>query len=222
MTKRISGRSRELIHMNGLDVAPVRYNGVVIELDPLDQICATFRAATSGGVEGMDAEGLERAAVLARRLRELSDRLEVHALGALDESQASIQRHGTPTGELVRARSRASRPSAANAQVKTARVLTRHLPDTDQGWADGDLTRSHVDVMVRAANPRVRTQITAAERDLLALVEGRTFATWKGAVAEVAAAFDQDGPDPDDPAVHLGHVGAFGGVRGAEGPVRGV
>jgi hypothetical protein len=55
-------------------------------------------------------------------------------------------------------------PSVAHVQVKTARVLARHLPATDQAWLDGAIGRDHVAVMVRAANPRVRAQISAAAR----------------------------------------------------------
>jgi hypothetical protein len=171
----------------------------VIELDRLDQICDEVRNLTAGAVTELHADDLERAARVARRLRELADRFEVHTLGQLDATGATDDRHGSSTAAWFAAEAGIT-PSAANAQIRTARILTRFLPETDQEWLNGTITRDHVAVMVRAANPRIRDLISDAERELLDLVDGRTFAAWKDSVDHVVSSLDEDGPEPDDPA----------------------
>ena len=156
--------------------------------------------------QGLDVAALaemsdaDRCAVAleVRRARELLDRVEVHALGALDESGYTLVNFGMPAAGWF-AREARLPTRAAKAQVNVAHVLARHLPATDQAWHDGRITRDHVRVMVAAANPRIRTEISAVEDTLVGLVEGTTFRDWKQIVDAAVAAADQDGPRPDDP-----------------------
>ena len=72
--------------MDAFDVSPLRHNGRVIEPDQLDDLTDLARKLAVDGVDGMDGASLGQVALAARRLREAADRIEVHALGALEDS----------------------------------------------------------------------------------------------------------------------------------------
>ena len=69
---------------------PFRYNRTVIDTDHLHRITTELQALAGAGVDGLDPESLCEVALAARRLRELADHVEVHALGAFEP------RPGTP------------------------------------------------------------------------------------------------------------------------------
>src|SRR6478609_777484 len=143
--------------MERFGVSPVRHNGRVIEPDQLDDLTDLARKLSVDGVDGMDGAVLGQVALAARRLREVVDRIEVHALGALEDSGFTDRELAMTTGGWFAAQ--ADLPSAVGrSQVNTARVL-RHLDVVDQAWGEGRITGEHVKVMIRAANPRIRDQI---------------------------------------------------------------
>ena len=183
--------------MRDFGVAPFRYNGDVLDTDHLHTVLSATAALATDGVEGLDGVAAREVALAARRLRELAAHLEVHALGVLDESGDTDRVEGMcAAGWFSR---EAGLPTAVGrSQVKLSRTL-RHLEATDQAWLDGRITRDHVRVIADAANPRIRDQIAAAQDDLIALAEGRTFRHWRDAVVHIAEQLDEDGPNPDDP-----------------------
>ena len=70
--------------MEAFAVRGYRYNGNVLDTDHLRRITADAHTLGAAGVVGLDAESLCDVALTARRLRELADHIEVHALGALE------------------------------------------------------------------------------------------------------------------------------------------
>src|SRR4051794_27442594 len=140
--------------MEPFRVTPLRHNGRVIEPDQLDDLTDVARKLAVDGVDGMDGAALGHLALAARRLREAADRIEVHALGALEDAGHTDREFGMTTAGWFAAR--ADLPSGVcRSQVNTARVL-RHLDVVDQAWGEGAINGEHVKVMVRAANPRIR------------------------------------------------------------------
>ncbi len=167
------------------------------------------------GVAGLAGAELGALALEARRLREQAEYLEVHALGALEDTGYTDAVHGMSTAGWF-AREAGLPGGAARAQVALARVLRRDLHATDAAWLDGRLTREHVRVLADAANPRIRKAIVGAEEQLIALVAGRTFLRWRQGVSSLVSSLDQDGPDPDDPSsttATWARSGAFGELR---------
>ena len=152
----------------------------------------------SNGFVGLDGASVCAVTLLARQLREAADHLEVHGLGALDESRYT-DRFGQTTAQWF-AHHTGMDPAVGHAQIKTARLLRSHLQGSDQAWADGTITRRHVDAMVHAANPRVRDRIVEVELDLIDRADGRVFKDWKANVDDLVSLLDEDGPDPTDPA----------------------
>ena len=191
----------------------------MIEADQLHHIITATHALAVDGVDGLDGATLCDVAVSARRLRELADHLEVHALGALDESGYTDARYGQTTATWFAHRTGMD-PNVGLGQVKVARVLRSHLHATDQAWLDGTIGREHVKVLVTAANPRIRDRIAAAEADLIDLADGRVFTHWKAAVVDLASRLDEDGPDPDRPGQHQSLLVPIRALRPAPRPVR--
>src|SRR5690349_1257176 len=200
--------------MRALAVAPHRYNEDVLDPDQLLSIIDAAHAAAGDGMDGLSGEDLCSVAVRARRLRELADHLEVHALAALDDSGHADTLGYTTAGWFA---DQAKLPSSVGrTQIRTARTL-RHLPGTDQAWLDGDLSREHVRVLADAANPRIRNHIVSLEDHLVGIAAGyTTFDRWRRRIAEVVSRLDVEGPDPDDPAqtsASWGRSGLFGRLR---------
>ena len=200
--------------MDRLAVTGFRYNGDVLDSDRLHQITSDATALAGEGVSGLEPTSLCDVALIARRLRELADHLEVHALGALADTGHTEATTGLTAGAWF-AREAKLPSSAGRAQVATARSL-RHLPGTDQAWLDGRVNREHVRVLTGAANPRIRQHIVALEDELIAITEDRTFHHWRTRVTEVVSRLDQEGPDPDDPThttASWGRSGLFAELR---------
>jgi hypothetical protein len=186
----------------------------VLDTDHLHRITAEVQGLAAAGVEGLDPEALCEVALTARRLRELVDHLEVHALGALEPTGHTESRTGLTAGAWF-AREAKLPSSVGRAQITTARAL-RHLPETDQAWLDGRITRDHVRVLANAANPRIREQITALEAELIGITENRTFHHWRLQIGDVVARLDTEGRDPDDPthtSATWGRSGLFAELR---------
>ena len=199
--------------MGGFVVTGIPYNGDVLDTDHLHRITADLHAVAVAGVDGLDPAALGQVALTARRLRELADRLEVHALGAL-EPTGHTEAMGL-TAATWFAREARLPSSVAKAQVTTARAL-RHLPQTDQAWLDGRITREHVRVLAAAANPRIRAHIATLEPELIGIADDRTFHHWRLRIAEVVARLDTEGRDPDDPhhtTATWGRTGLFAELR---------
>ena len=196
-------------------VGPLGYNRTCDRRRPPPPASAAELQGLAGvGVAGLDPESLCEVALAARRLRELADHVEVHALGALAETGHTEATTGlSAAGWFAR---EVKLPSeAGRAQVSTARAL-RHLPGTDQAWLDGRIGREHVRVLTAAANPRIREHIASLEDELIGIAEDRTFVRWRQRVAEVVAELDQDGPDPEDPThttASWGRSGLFAVLR---------
>ncbi len=123
----------------------------MLDTGHLHRITRDAAALAGDGVDGLSPETLCDVALTARRLREVADHLEVHALGALEPTGHTDDTTGLSTGAWF-ARE-AKLPSAiGRTQVTTARAL-RHLPGTDQAWLDGRITREHVRVLLRRRQP---------------------------------------------------------------------
>jgi hypothetical protein len=183
--------------MRGFVVRGFSYNENVLDTDHLHRITAEVQGLAADGVEGLDPEALCDVALTARRLRELVDHLEVHALGALEPTGHTEATTGFGAAGWF-AREAKLPSSVGRAQVTTARTL-RHLPVVDQAWLEGRITREHVRVLAAAANPRIREQVAALQGELIGISEDRTFKHWCQKVAEVVSRLDLEGPDPDDP-----------------------
>jgi hypothetical protein len=171
---------------------------VIEVVDELREVRERAHGLDAAGLGAMAGEDLCAVTLEVRRARELLDRLEVHALGALAESGHTELTYGMHAAGWF-AREAGLPTSVAKAQVNVARVLARHLPGTDQAWLDGTITREHVRVLAGAANQRIRTEISEIEDTLLGLVDRTTFRDWKQIVDAAVAAVDQDGPEPNDP-----------------------
>src|SRR5690348_7441585 len=80
----VSEKLAEFRPMSSISVTPIGYNGDVLNTDHLHRLTTDLRGIAGAGVDGLDPETLCAVALEARRLRELADHLEVHALGALE------------------------------------------------------------------------------------------------------------------------------------------
>ena len=147
----------QFVSMGPFAVRGYRYNGNVLDTGHLHRITADAHTLGAAGVVGLDAESLCDVALTARRLRELADHIEVHALGALEPTGHTESTTGMSASAWFSREARLP-STAGRAQVTIARAL-RHLPETDQAWLDGRITREHVRVLAAAANPRIRDHI---------------------------------------------------------------
>src|SRR3954453_7192949 len=166
------------------------------------------------GVEGLTDDETAQVVVLAHRARDLFEHVEVHALGRLEESGYADRDHATTTAGWF-AREARLPGRVARAQVNTARMV-RHLDVADRAWLDGTINREHVQVLERAANPRVRDQVVAAQADLIGLTERAVFERWDQGVKALVESWDQDGPAPTDPAnttASWSRSGAFAALK---------
>lgn len=171
-----------------------------MDVEELVRVRETLEQLARDGVEGLTGEQTEVVALEARRLRELADHAEVHALGSLDRSGYPNVEHGATTAGWF-ATATGLPHNAVRAQLKTARLLEQQMATTGQAWLDGTITRDHVRVLLDAANPRIRDEFAAEQHDLIAGVARTRFDVWKAHVAERVRLLDQDGPEPDDPTI---------------------
>jgi len=171
----------------------------MIEPADIRQLARAAQALAADGVQGQDGASVCEVVLAVRQLREAADHIEVHGLGELDETAYTDHHDGMTTAGWF-AHQTSMDPSVGRAQIKVARILRHDLHGTDQAWLDGTITREHVRVLVDAANPRIRDQISRVEDDLIDLADGRVFRTWRECVCGLVARFDEDGPDPTDPA----------------------
>jgi hypothetical protein len=200
--------------MDRFAVRGIRYNGNVLDTDHLHRITSDAAVLADQGVSGLAPDSLCDVALTARRLRELADHLEVHALGALEPTGHTEATTGMAAAAWF-SREAGLPSNVGRTQVTTARAL-RHLPQTNQAWLDGRLTREHVRVLTAAANPRIREHIAALEPELIAIAEDRTFHHWRLRITDVVARLDTEGRDPDDPThttATWGRSGLFAELR---------
>ncbi len=169
----------------------------MIDVDRLTRVPQEWQGLAESGVTGLSGEDLARVALTARRMRELADHLEVHALGALDRDGFTNLEHGATTAGWF-ATATGLPHHVVRSQLRASRLLQHELAPTAQAWFEGRITSEHVRVLLDAANPRIRDQIADQQAHLIAKVPGTRFDRWKAEVAERARLLDQDGPEPDD------------------------
>jgi hypothetical protein len=186
----------------------------VLDTDHLRRITTELQTLAEAGVDGLDPETLCEVALAARRAHELVDHIQVHALGALEPTGHTEATTGMNAGAWFARQ--AGLPSAVGrTQIATARAL-RRLPDTDQAWLDGRISREHVRVFIATANPRIRDHIATLQPHLIRNATELTFYHWRLRMSEVEAQLDTEGRDPDDPnhsTASWGRVGLFADLK---------
>src|SRR6476620_8271209 len=108
--------------MGGRDVTPSRHNGRVIETDQFRRLTDLAQRFANDGIDGLDDESIAAVALLSRRLGELADRLEVHALGALEEAGYAERECNETTANWFSINAHVS-PATGSRQVKLARLV---------------------------------------------------------------------------------------------------
>lgn len=180
----------------------------------LGEIARALERLAGLDVAAVSDEELLGAVRLVERARRGLDALGCHVVGELDLRKVTDLEHGMRTKGWIARETKVPGRIAGRA-VRLGGAL-RRLPNVDAAFREGRIGIDHVDVLARAANPRIADALDAA---VPALVEGlgsMRFEGWQREVEQLAAELDQDGPEPDTrpSSVSLRQVGDELVVRG--------
>ncbi|MEI2817036.1 MAG: DUF222 domain-containing protein [Microthrixaceae bacterium] len=120
----------------------------------------------------------------------------------------------TPPPDGLRRR-RNSDPGPSRVLVRTSRRLVVEFPDLHAALARGDIAWHHVEVFLRAANPRIGGLLAQVVPELVDLATVATFDDWARAVRRIAERLDVDGgydPAADPANNHLSLSTGFDGT----------
>ncbi len=142
------------------------------------------------------------------------DARRAELLVAADRSKVCDLEHGHTTAGWVAATSKlGSGPSRV--LVRTSRRLVVEFPDLHAALARGDIAWHHVEVFLRAANPRIGGLLAQVVPELVDLATVATFDDWARAVRRIAERLDVDGgydPAADPANNHLSLSTGFDGT----------
>jgi hypothetical protein len=150
------------------------------------------RVVARGDVPGMSDDDLLGAVGALQRTRRQLDAGEAHVLAELDARGITDERRGLRTGGWVAFEAHTSIP-VAQRRVGLSTRLRDDLPLVDQALTAGLLDWSHVEVLSRAANPRIIANFTLKLPALIGLAQELAFDPWRRHVTLVAARLDFDG-----------------------------
>ena len=170
-------------------------------------------------VVGCSADELMAAARSIEVEQRALDARRASVLAALDRSGVTVERSGLKAAGWV-AREVAQHEGRARERVRVSARLAGELAPVADALAAGRIGWDHVQVIDRAANPRIVDQIVAVVPELVELAELLPFSMWSAEVRATAETFDEDGgyrpeADPDRNIVRLSK--GFGGELGLEG-----
>ena len=119
-----------------------------------------------------------------------------HVLYELERRDSCDQEFGLRTGSYV-SRETAMPLGAARSRVEFSRVLFERFPRLAQGFCEGQLPWSHVEVVCRAArNGRVADALSALDAELADQARALPYGPWRQFVAELVDVLDADGAEP--------------------------
>src|SRR5690606_7089624 len=104
---------------------------------------------------------------------------------------------GLKTPQAI-ARSATCSPGTVKSLGHVGAKLDTLLPETRRLLAEGLVSFEHAKVMARCCNPRIETEFSALEAELIGQAEAMVFNRWADWVRDIARTLDQDGAyDPD-------------------------
>jgi hypothetical protein len=122
---------------------------------------------------------------------------QARVLAELDVRGTCDRDHGLVTGSWL-AREANLPVGACRSQVRTARTLRAHLPETVAAVTDGRLSVEHARVLAGVCNPRVVDRLAELQPEVIALAGEVRFDQWRSEVRHLVELLDQDGGyDPD-------------------------
>jgi len=143
-------------------------------------------------VSAATGDDLMAEAISLERLRTLLDARSLRVLGELDARGTCDLEEGLSTKGWL-ARETATSTLAAKRRVLAAKAVRIHLQPLDDALRDGRIGFEHVDVIVRAANPRIVALFRPFLAALITAAGLTSFTAWKSLVEQTARRLDQDG-----------------------------
>ncbi len=151
-----------------------------------------LRCAAGVDVAGWDDDALLAAARDVEVARSLLESFSGHVAVQLDARKTTEARCGLGTPRWL-AQSPRQAHRDCRARLRVAKRLATDLRAVDAAVADGRLSWAHATVIVQAANPRIRSEMTQIQDSLIDAADGCVFEHWANFIKALARQLDVDG-----------------------------